>query len=223
MSEVSIDDEGVEQALAGGVPQRVGWFRFYFADQRWEWSPQVQRMHGYEPGTVEPTTELVLSHKHPDDYGQVAATLEDIQRTSGAFSTRHRIVDTRGELHYVVVVGDQLYDDDGAVVGTHGFYVDVTPSLAREKQELIDEAVSEIAESRGVIEQAKGMLMLVYRITPDTAFELLRWRSQETNVKLRVLAEQIVADFLALDYDTALPARGAYDRLLLTAHSRVAG
>lgn len=223
MSEVSIDDEGVEQALAGGVPQRVGWFRFYFADQRWEWSPQVQRMHGYEPGTVEPTTELVLSHKHPDDYGQVAATLEDIRRTSGAFSTRHRIIDTRGELHYVVVVGDQLYDDDGAVVGTHGFYVDVTPSLAREKQELIDEAVSEIAESRGVIEQAKGMLMLVYRITPDTAFELLRWRSQETNVKLRVLAEQIVADFLALDYDTALPARGAYDRLLLTAHSRVAG
>jgi fructose-specific component phosphotransferase system IIB-like protein len=220
MSEVSIDDEGVEQALAGGVPQRVGWFRFYFADQRWEWSPQVQRMHGYEPGTVEPTTELVLSHKHPDDYGQVAATLEDIRRTSGAFSTRHRIIDTRGELHYVVVVGDQLYDD-GVVVGTHGFYVDVTPSLAREKQELIDEAVSEIAESRGVIEQAKGMLMLVYRITPDTAFELLRWRSQETNVKLRLLAEQIVADFLALDYDTALPARGAYDRLLLTAHSRV--
>lgn len=223
MSEVSIDDEGVEQALAGGVPQRVGWFRFYFADQRWEWSPQVQRMHGYEPGTVEPTTELVLSHKHPDDYGQVAATLEDIRRTSGAFSTRHRIIDTRGELHYVVVVGDQLYDDDGAVVGTHGFYVDVTPSLAREKQELIDEAVSEIAESRAVIEQAKGMLMLVYRINPDTAFELLRWRSQETNVKLRVLAEQIVADFLALDYDTALPARGAYDRLLLTAHSRVSG
>lgn len=221
MSDVPIGDEGVERALAGGVPQRVGWFRFYFADQRWEWSPQVQRMHGYEPGTVVPTTELVLSHKHPEDYGQVAATLEDIRRTSGAFSTRHRIIDTRGELHYVVVVGDQLYDDDGAVVGTHGFYVDVTPSLAREKQELIDEAVSEIAESRGVIEQAKGMLMLVYRITPDTAFDLLRWRSQETNVKLRVLAEQIVADFVALDYDTVLPARGAYDRLLLTAHTRV--
>ena len=66
----------VEQALAGGAPQRVGWFRFYFADQRWEWSEQVQRMHGYEPGTVTPTTELVLSHKHPDDRGQVAATID---------------------------------------------------------------------------------------------------------------------------------------------------
>lgn len=214
------DDAGVEHALAGGTPQRVGWFRFYFADQRWEWSPQVERMHGYEPGTVQPTTELVLSHKHPDDYGQVAATLEEIRRTSGAFSTRHRIVDTRGDVHYVVVVGDQLIDD-GAVIGTHGFYVDVTPTVSREKQELLSEAVAEIAESRSAIEQVKGMLMVVYRISAESAFELLRWRSQETNVKLRVLAEQIATDFLALEYDEALPARGIYDHLLLTAHTRV--
>lgn len=213
--------EDLEHALAGGAPQRVGWFRFHFADQRWEWSPQVQQMHGYQPGTVVPTTELVLSHKHPDDYGPVAATLAEIRRTSGAFSTRHRIVDTRGEVHSVVVIGDQLCDDSGAVVGTHGFYVDVTPSLREEKQELLNEAVAEIAESRSAIDQAKGMLMLVYRITEDTAFELLRWRSQETNVKLRVLAEQIIRDFLALEYDETLPERGNYDRLLLTAHTRL--
>ena len=213
--------EDLEHALAGGAPQRVGWFRFHFADQRWEWSPQVQQMHGYQPGTVVPTTELVLSHKHPDDYGPVAATLAEIRRTSGAFSTRHRIVDTRGEVHSVVVIGDQLYDDSGAVIGTHGFYVDVTPSLREEKQELLNEAVAEIAESRSAIDQAKGMLMLVYRITEDTAFELLRWRSQETNVKLRVLAEQIIRDFLALEYDETLPERGDYDRLLLTAHNRL--
>jgi hypothetical protein len=42
-------------------------------------------MHGYELGSVQPTTALVLSHKHPDDYGQVAATIEQIRRTAGAF------------------------------------------------------------------------------------------------------------------------------------------
>lgn len=68
----------VEQALAGGVPQRASWFRFYFSDQHWEWSEQVQRLHGYEPGSVTPTTELVLSHKHPDDRRQVAATIDQI-------------------------------------------------------------------------------------------------------------------------------------------------
>lgn len=224
MSDELADIEGqtpVEHALAGGEPQRVGWFRFYFADERWEWSPQVERMHGYHPGTVNPTTDLVLSHKHPEDYGQVAATLEEIRRTSGAFSTRHRIIDTHGEVHHVVVVGDQLFDDSDSVIGTHGFYVDVSPSMREAQDEIVSEAVAEIAEARGGIEQAKGMLMLVYRISADSAFELLKWRSQETNIKLRVLAEQIVEDFLGLRYDEALPARAVYDRLLLTAHLRV--
>ena len=207
----------IEQALAGGDPHRVGSFKYFFAEERWEWSPQVQRMHGYEPGAVEPTTDLVLSHKHPDDYGQVAATLDEIRRTSGAFSNRHRIIDTRGEIHHVVVVGDQLFDDSGAVVGTHGFYVDVTPSMHKR----VTEAVAAIAEARGVIEQARGMLMVIYRIGPDSAFELLKWRSQETNTKLRALAEQIARDFLALRYNEDLPPRSVYDRLLLTAHDRV--
>ena len=44
----------VARALDGVTPQRVGAFRFYFDDQRWEWSEQVQRMHGYLPGTVTP-------------------------------------------------------------------------------------------------------------------------------------------------------------------------
>jgi PAS domain S-box-containing protein len=224
MAENPVDDIGaspIEQALAGGAPQRVGWFRFYFADERWEWSPQVQRMHGYQPGEVEPTTEIVLSHKHPDDYKQIAATLEEIRRNEQAFSTRHRIVDVQGRVHHVVVVGDRLYDDSGAVIGTHGFYVDVTPMMDQTREEMVSEAVAEIAESRGVIEQAKGMLRLVYRINAETAFELLRWRSQETNIKLRVLAEQIAADFTAQEYQDSLPPRSEFDRLLLTAHQRV--
>jgi fructose-specific component phosphotransferase system IIB-like protein len=211
----------VEHALAGGAPQRVGWFRFTFADERWEWSPQVEMMHGYEPGTVSPTTDLVLSHKHPDDYGQVAATLDEIRRTSGAFSTRHRIIDTHGDVHHVVVVGKQTLDADGAVIGSDGFYVDVTPSVTEAREQRVTEAVAEIAEARGGIEQAKGMLMVVYRIDADSAFELLKWRSQESNVKLRLLAGQVVEDFLGLSYDEVLPTRSVYDRLLLTAHLRV--
>lgn len=211
----------IEHALAGGEPQRVGWFRFYFADERWEWSPQVERMHGYAPGTARPTTELVLAHKHPEDYGQVAATLLEIRRTSGAFSTRHRIIDTAGDVHHVVVVGDQLFDDNGAIIGTHGFYVDVSPSIAQAQAQAVTDVVAGIAEARGAIEQAKGMLMLIYRINAEAAFDLLKWRSQETNTKLRLLAEQLAADFQALDYSETLPGRAILDRILLTTHVRV--
>ncbi|GAA4542529.1 PAS and ANTAR domain-containing protein [Mycobacterium paraffinicum] len=209
----------VEQALAGGAAQPAGWFRFYFTDQRWEWSEQVQRMHGYEPGSVTPTTDLVLSHKHPDDRGQVAATIDQIVNTRQAFSTRHRIIDTDGNVRHVVVVGDRFFDDDGDVVGTQGFYIDVSPATGQVAEEIVSARLAEINENRAGIEQAKGMLMLIYGISDSAAFELLKWLSQEANIKLRPLAEQIAEDFRGARL--RLGAQSEFDHLLLTAHQRV--
>jgi hypothetical protein len=205
----------VERALAGGMPQQVGWFRFYFADQRWEWSAEVQRMHGYQPGTVTPTTELVLAHKHPEDRGQVAATIDQILNTREAFSTRHRIIDTAGHVRHIVVVGDQLFDDDGDVIGTHGFYVDVSPLPEQAHEDAVTAKLAEISENRAVIEQTKGMLMLIYGINDTAAFNLLRWLSQEANVKLRLLAERISEDFRSAGVN--LNAQSEFDHVLLTA------
>lgn len=209
----------VDQAFAG-APQRVGWFRFYFEDQRWEWSEQVQRMHGYEPGTVTPTTELVLAHKHPEDRREVAKTIDEMLLARRAFSTRHRIVDTRGVVHQVVVVADLLTDRHDVVIGTHGYYVDITPSSDRAREDLISARVAEIAEHRAIIEQAKGMLMLIYGLDDDAAFDLLRWRSQSSNVKLRLLAEKIVEDFRAVR-DDGITSRSAFDHALLAADGGV--
>jgi len=209
----------VEQAWADGMPQRVGWFRFYFADQRWEWSEEVQRIHGYEPGSVTPTTELVLAHKHPDDRGQVAATIDQILNTHQAFSTRHRIIDTGGTVRHIVVVGDQLFDDKGEVIGTHGFYIDVSPLPEQAQEALVTAKLAEISENRAGIEQTKGMLMLIYGINDNAAFELLRWLSQEANVKLRLLAEQISDDFRGAGL--TLNSQSEFDHLLLTAHRRI--
>ena len=212
--------ESIGETLAAGGPQRVGWFRYYFDDDRWEWSPQVEKMHGYLPGSVTPTTDMVLSHKHPDDYRQIADTLALIRQTRQAFSTRHRIIDVEGRLHHVVVVGDLLRADDGTVTGTHGYYIDISPS-ERARQDQVTAAVTRITEDRAGIEQAKGMLMVIYAIDELAAFQLLKWRSQETNVKLRILAEQIAADFTSLSGTETLPPRSAFDNLLLTAHLRI--
>jgi ANTAR domain len=108
------------------------------------------------------------------------------------------------------------------VIGTQGFYIDVTHS-DQTREESITSVVTEIAVNRAGIEQAKGALMYVYRVDADAAFELLKWRSQETNVKLRALAEQLLADIRTLkpDDDESLPSRAAFDQLLLTAHQRI--
>ena len=173
-----------------GEPQRVGRFRFLLDGQRWEWSDNVARMHGYEPGEVVPTGELLLAHKHPDDRPLVAEVLDRVRR-GDPFSSRHRILDTADRVHWVIVVGDRLVDDDGDVIGTAGFYIDVTEVI----QSDVTAAVSEASESRAVIEQAKGVLMVGYGISADRAFDILVWRSQETNVKVRDVAARFLAAF----------------------------
>ncbi len=42
------------------------------------------------------------------------------------------------------------------------------------------------------------MIMAIYRITPDAAFDVLKWRSQELNVKLFTVAERLVAELPGL-------------------------
>ncbi|MCE6997315.1 GAF and ANTAR domain-containing protein [Saccharothrix sp. S26] len=50
----------------------------------------------------------------------------------------------------------------------------------------------EAMESRAVIDQAKGIVMAVHRVSADEAFTMLVDRSQEENRKLRDLAEHFV-------------------------------
>jgi hypothetical protein len=63
--------------------------------------------------------------------------------------------------------------------------------------------------------------MMVYGIDADAAFDVLKWRSQESNIKLRLLAEQLMSEFQSLRYGESPPPRSTFDQLLLTAQRRV--
>jgi AmiR/NasT family two-component response regulator len=47
-------------------------------------------------------------------------------------------------------------------------------------------------ESRAVIDQAKGILMERYQLTPDQAFQALARVSMHTNTKVRDIADNLV-------------------------------
>jgi hypothetical protein len=200
----------------------VGSFRFWFVGQRWEWSDELARMHGYEPGAVEPTTELLMSHKHPDDRGHVQDLLDRALLSKGSFSSRHRFIDTAGAVHDAIVVADGMSDATGAVVGTAGYYLDLTATFVENRQVALDAALPDLFEARAIIEQAKGILMAIYRVSPEQAFGVLRWRSQETNTKLRSLANQLIAEMSTQPAPSA-DVQAAFDHLLLTVHHRIPG
>ncbi|WP_269814745.1 MULTISPECIES: ANTAR domain-containing protein [Nocardia] len=95
----------------------------------------------------------------------------------------------------------------------------VTRSRRRsaDRRETLDEQLPEIVAAREVIDVAKGVLMVVYGINTEQAFQVLRWRSQETNTKLRTLAEKLIAG-LASFGGADTHTRTRLDHLLLTAH-----
>ena len=203
--------------IAIPVGERVGSFRYLRAEDRWEWSDAVAHMHGYAPGQVQPTTALVMSHKHPDDAANVARLIEAMTGQGRPFSSRHRIIDTRGRTHPVVVIGERLCDDGGAVIGSHGLYVDLSDV---DEDATVEDAIADFTEHRARIEQAKGVLMMMYGVSAERAFDILVWRSQETNTKLRKLASQIIDDF-TVELQVPAGIRERADHLLLTSHQRM--
>ena len=83
----------------------------------------------------------------------------------------------------VLSLGEGSLDAAGDIVAVEGFFVDVTDALRREVDCEAHDAVAGGALAV-VIEQAKGVLIVVYGVDADAAFELLRWHSQHRNLKL---------------------------------------
>jgi hypothetical protein len=92
--------------------------------------------------------------------------------------------------------------------------------MERERRRVWDEAHEHYGH-RALIEQTKGMLMFVYGIDADEAFDVLRSQSQQHNIKLRVIAEQILKDLVELAQARGPARRLAFDGLMLTAHKRI--
>ena len=180
-------------------------------------------MHGYEPGTVEPTTELLMSHKHPDDRGHVQDLLDRALLSKSSFSSRHRFIDTAGIEHDAIVVADRMSDANGAVVGTARLlprpHRRPSSRTARWPSTRRYRTCSRPGPSSS---RPKGILMAIYRVSPEQAFGVLRWRSQETNTKLRSLAKQVITEMSTQPAPSA-DVQAAFDHLLLTVHERIPG
>ena len=95
-------------------------------------------------------------------------------------------------------------------------------ALTRANQDQLTAEVQAITERRALIEQAKGMLMFVNGIEADEAFDLLREQSQNHNVKLLLVAEQVVKDLVELARAKGPVRQLALGGLIEAASARIA-
>ncbi|WP_258803212.1 PAS and ANTAR domain-containing protein [Pseudarthrobacter sp. NS4] len=157
-----------------------------------DWSDGMFELHGYQRGEVVPTLELLYAHKHPEDRPKCEAIVAQVMQSGGYFCMYHRIIDSRGRTRRVLTSGEGIVDDAGRVAEMEGVMVDLTTTLQRETEQTARDAVLGATSTRSVIDQARGILMGQLKMGADDAFKMLVSTSSHRNVKLVVVAAELV-------------------------------
>lgn len=173
-------------------PALVGRYTYRPKTDEWWWSDNMFRIHGFDPGSVVPTTELVMRHIHPDDVDRAWESREAVVEEKEPYSFLHRLI-TATRAEQVVLAAGHLEDDDDGEPVVNGHLIDITDVRADAVNEELDSAVTEFVGQRAVIEQAKGVLMQLYSVDADTSWALLRAFSADTNRKVRDIADLLTA------------------------------
>lgn len=169
----------------------AGTFHLDLATGKIQWSEGMFQLHGYQRGEVVPTLELLYSHKHPEDRPRCEEIVAQVVQTGGYFCMYHRVIDAQGRTRRVLTSGDGIVVD-GKVAALEGAMIDLTSTLQRETEQTARDAVKGATSTRAVIDQARGILMGQLRMGSEDAFQMLVSTSSHRNVKLVVVAAELV-------------------------------
>lgn len=105
----------------------VGHWRLDNVQRKLFWSPQVFRIHGFDPDTFQPELSTALDVYHPDDRDTVTAQVTRAMEERVPFDFEARILRPDGEARLVRAVGRAEVDDDTDTVrGIFGVFHDLT-------------------------------------------------------------------------------------------------
>ena len=169
----------------------AGTFHVDLGSGKIHWSDGMFQLHGYTRGEVVPTIELLFSHKHPEDRPRCENIVAQVVQNGGYFCMYHRIIDAQGRTRRVLTSGDAMMDG-GQVTALEGVMIDLTSTLQRETEQTARDAVIGATSTRTVIDQARGILMGQLKMGSDEAFQMLVSTSSHRNVKLVVVAAELV-------------------------------
>ncbi|MEO5708783.1 MAG: ANTAR domain-containing protein [Nocardioidaceae bacterium] len=180
------------EPLVAGRPEYIGRYTVDVATERWWWSDTFFGILGFRPGEVMPSLAGLAAHLRPDAMDRGVEAMEHVFATGAPFTLHSRMVDQRGRTRTVLLAGHGEGTDGAAVTAVGGYLIDLTDAQREAGRSDVREALAGALDHRAVIEQAKGVLMVAHGVHADEAFELLRAYSQDSNIKVRDLAERLV-------------------------------
>lgn len=113
---------------------RLGAWEWEVGTGRVIWSPELERLHGLEPGTFGGTFEDYQSDMHPDDRERVLVTIADNVRERKPHLLEYRIVLPDGSVRWLEARGRMILGPDGELERLLGICMDVTTRKEQEQE-----------------------------------------------------------------------------------------
>ena len=109
------------QALA-----HLGSWRWDIDTGKGEWSDELFRIFGYEPGAIADTYDTFLASLHSDDQALVLAAINAALLGTCPYDVEYRIVRPNGEVRFIHARGDVYRDATGHPLSMAGSALDIT-------------------------------------------------------------------------------------------------
>ena len=97
------------------------------------WSPDLEAMYGFAPGTYDGTFETWKKCVHPEDWPAVKEAVRHAHRT-GEVASEYRVVHPDGSVHWLQARGRMLFDAMGNATHMVGFMQDITQRKQAEEE-----------------------------------------------------------------------------------------
>ena len=128
------------------MAQRVahlGFWTWFVAENRVEWSEGLFDMYGLNPSTFQASFEGYLERVHPEDRARVQAAIGGALERRGPFVFEERILRPDGAVRWLRSWGTVLVDEQGAPTRMMGTCVDITEVKSGERELLQFQALVE--------------------------------------------------------------------------------
>jgi CheY-like chemotaxis protein len=138
-----------------------------------QWSDEIFRMLGFDPGEVSPSYEIFFRYMHPDDQENIKRIIDEAIMTTQTRECEYRIIDRNNEMKTVHSRIAVKGDSQGPPYQLLGFTVDISEqSLQKEALELQSEKLMEIGrvqshEVRAPVARIMGLIHMI-ECSPDS-------------------------------------------------------
>jgi PAS domain S-box-containing protein len=157
-----------------------------------QWSDEVYRIAGREPGSIEPSTETWLAFVHPEDLETVKAAVVQA-RVAAKYHQQHRILWPDGTVRWVESQGKSQRDAEGNVTRVAGVLADITgrklseeAMLRAEKLAVAGRLAASVAHE--INNPLEAVANLLYLITHAETTESAREQAQQALEELMRIA-----------------------------------